>query len=248
MMLGLAARMSSTSMPSFWRTGARLLVMKTSAAATTRASTRRPSSEVRSAVKLRLPRLGTSRKGLGPSSARLSRLRRARCGSPLGASTLITSAPRSANAAPAAGTNVQFATSTTRTPSSGPDMLASPLGLRPNDRPRINSRERPLPAKTTAGISAGPGRGLALGPQRAQLTIELLRALQRKEELGPGQLDGANRPRNGRGQPSSPGHIEELVGRAPHDQRRRPELGQVVTDGHRDGVVHPRHVLLDGLG
>ena len=50
----------------------------------------------------------------------------ARCGSPLGGSTLMTSAPRSASTAPAAGTKVQLATSTTRTPCNGPAMMSMP--------------------------------------------------------------------------------------------------------------------------
>jgi hypothetical protein len=41
----------------------------------------------------------------------------------VGGSTLITSAPRSASTAPAAGTNVHAATSRTRTPSNGLPML-----------------------------------------------------------------------------------------------------------------------------
>ena len=122
MMSGLAARTSSTSMCSFLRIGARFDVTNTSAVARMAARARRPSSLVRSQVTLRLPRLGISRNGLGPSSRRFNMLRRARCGSPLGGSILMTSAPRSASTAPAAGTNVQLATSTTRTPLSGPVM------------------------------------------------------------------------------------------------------------------------------
>ena len=77
---------------------------------------------------LRLPRFGTSLNGFGPFLSRLSMFLSARCGSPVGGSTLITSAPRSARIAPAAGTNVQAATSSTRTPSSGFD-TAFPLSV-----------------------------------------------------------------------------------------------------------------------
>src|SRR5690349_1284526 len=51
-----------------------------------------------------------------------------RCGSPVtGCSTLMTSAPHSARTAPAAGTNVHDATSTTRTPSMTPPMRGQPF-------------------------------------------------------------------------------------------------------------------------
>ena len=66
MMSGFMARMSSTSMRSFVRMGARFEVTKTSAVRTMAASASRPASVVRSQVTLRLPRLGISMNGLGP--------------------------------------------------------------------------------------------------------------------------------------------------------------------------------------
>ena len=68
----------------------------------------------------RFPRFGISTNGLaaGPPT-RASMFMSPRCGSPAGGSTLMTSAPRSAIAAPAAGTNVHAATSSTRTPEKG---------------------------------------------------------------------------------------------------------------------------------
>src|SRR5581483_3078952 len=87
----------------------------------------RPSSLPRSRVTLRLPRLGSSRNGFGPPEVMLSRLRSARCGSPVGGSILMTSAPRSASMAPAAGTKVHAATSTTLMPSSGFDIVGYTL-------------------------------------------------------------------------------------------------------------------------
>ena len=65
--------------------------------------------------------------GLGPPPPRLSMLSSARWGSPFGGSILMTSAPRSASTAPAAGTKVQLATSTTRTPFNGPAMMLPDL-------------------------------------------------------------------------------------------------------------------------
>src|ERR1700736_226805 len=97
----------------------------------------RPPSVVRLTVMLRLPRFGSSRKGFGPVSAWLRRVRSARCGSPAGGSTLMTSAPRSAMIAPAPGTNVHAATSMTRTPSNGP-LMAGPLA-RPGQRERLQA-------------------------------------------------------------------------------------------------------------
>src|ERR1700757_1468547 len=74
----------------------------------------------RSTVMLRFPRLEISMYGFGVESSVLSEPPSARCGSPPGGSTLTTSAPRSAMIAPAPGTNVHAATSSTRTPSNGP--------------------------------------------------------------------------------------------------------------------------------
>src|SRR5207248_8178251 len=74
---------------------------------------------------LRLPRLGCSIMKLAPPAARGTspEVTRPRWGSPVaGCSTLMTSAPHSARTAPAAGTNVHDATSTTRTPSMTPPM------------------------------------------------------------------------------------------------------------------------------
>src|SRR5580658_3635016 len=90
----------------------------------------------------RLPRFGISTNGFGPGRSALpSRFIRPRWGSPFGGSTLMTSAPRSAMAAPAAGTKVHEATSSTRTPSKG-WLTASPLLTREvEDTPGIVLRD-----------------------------------------------------------------------------------------------------------
>ena len=84
---------------------------------------------------LRLPRLGPSKIGekllpfMIASTPRT--VVRPRCPSPRSAcSTLITSAPQSARIAPAAGTNVNWATSSTRTPCIGCSISCPLLALR----------------------------------------------------------------------------------------------------------------------
>src|ERR1700730_8829562 len=94
--------------------------MNTSELSASRSRMSGPPSVVRLTVMLRLPRL-----------------RSPRCGSPVGGSTLMTSAPRSAMIAPAPGTNVHAATSMTRTPSNGP-LMAGPLA-RPGQRERLQA-------------------------------------------------------------------------------------------------------------
>src|SRR5260370_29980230 len=122
--------------------------MSTPERSASRSRMSRPPSVVRLTVMLRLPRFGSSRNGFGPASAWLSRLRSPRCGSPVGGSTLRTSAPRSAMIAPAPGTNVHAATSMTRTPSNGPLMAGALAG--PGQRERVQ-------AVDAAGVLDHPG-------------------------------------------------------------------------------------------
>ncbi len=72
----------------------------------------------------RLPRLNISHEYAMPSTGATPPNVRARIGSPVGASTLMTSAPQSANTAPAEGTNAHIDTSMTRVPRRGWFMVA----------------------------------------------------------------------------------------------------------------------------
>src|SRR5271166_4742316 len=118
MIFGLRARTCSTSMPIRCRESGSKLVRNTSALANNFISSSRPSGLRVSRPTLRLPRLGCSMKWLTPPApATMPELINPRWGSPVsGCSILITSAPQSANTAPAAGTNVHAASSTTRMP------------------------------------------------------------------------------------------------------------------------------------
>ena len=119
MRFGFTARRSSTSTLSLVRAWGRKLVRKTSAVATILSNSSCPSSDLRSSPTLRFPRLGSSIMWLtppGPDGTR-PEVTKPRCGSPVsGCSILMTSAPHSARTAPAIGTYVQAATSTTRMP------------------------------------------------------------------------------------------------------------------------------------
>src|ERR1044071_481134 len=125
---------------------------------------------------LRFPRLGCSMRkvipplllpGITPLDTR------PRCGSPVsGCSTLITSAPQSASTAPAAGTNVHAASSTTRTPSIAPIIpvlrLVLPAGTQ-------SSAWRPVPApagrlRSTMDGLTGFADGPPLGPPDGLIT------------------------------------------------------------------------------
>src|SRR4051812_39062509 len=114
--------MSSGSMPSLVRAAGSRFVRNTSAVSTRAMRTSRPSGVSTSMPIARLPRFVTSKRCPTPlTRAGTPHAATCRTGSPHpGRSTLITSAPQSARIAAAAGTNTKLATSTTRTPSSGP--------------------------------------------------------------------------------------------------------------------------------
>src|SRR5262245_61164999 len=92
--------------------------MKTSAPATSRSSSARPSGLFRSSPRLRLLRPRCSTKKFLPDAPGMSPdVTRPRIGSPsVGCSILTTSAPQSPRTVAAEGTNPQSATSMTRTP------------------------------------------------------------------------------------------------------------------------------------
>ena len=89
----------------------------------------------------RLPRLNISHEYAMPSAGAIPPNVRARIGSPVGASTLMTSAPQSANTAPAEGTNAHIATSMTRTPWSGWFTMCS--SFRPGGLDGVRSQTPP---------------------------------------------------------------------------------------------------------
>ena len=93
----------------------------TSAVSTRRISVSTPSGRVRSTTTDRFDRLGCSIMKFTPSGPPGSKpdVISPRCGSPVGGSTLMTSAPQSARTDPPEGMNIQLATSMTRMPSSG---------------------------------------------------------------------------------------------------------------------------------
>src|SRR5438477_7310030 len=101
-----------------------------------------------------------------------------RCGSPVtGCSTLMTSAPHSASTAPAAGTYVHDATSTTRTPSMTPAMRAQPLLF---SAPRIASASHnrrvvalpvPVAQQALVELAGGQTRQLALEVNRPRALV-----------------------------------------------------------------------------
>ena len=130
MILGLNERMSSTVSRARSSAPGSQLVKNTSAVANSRPNNSRPVSVLMSMAMLRFPRLLSSR--MKSASARAaSRVKppttNARPGSPEATpSTLMTSAPQSDRAAPAEGTYVQDANSTTRTPLSTPDHSPTP--------------------------------------------------------------------------------------------------------------------------
>src|ERR1700737_3764841 len=138
MMFGLNARMSSTVSRARSNTAGSQLVRNTSALASRRPKSSRPVSDLMSIAMLRLPRFPSSRMKSASTRAAAQGnppTTRARPGSPVATlSTLITSAPQSDNAAPAAGTYVHDASSTTRTPLSTldirPSLLLADFGLR----------------------------------------------------------------------------------------------------------------------
>ncbi len=106
-MSGFTARISATSMRSFFRAWGRKLVTNTSAVAAIFNNSSRPSSDFRSSPTERLPRLGSSIMWATPPGPVGTRpeAARPRWGSPLsGCSILMTSAPHSAKTAPATGT------------------------------------------------------------------------------------------------------------------------------------------------
>src|SRR6201997_3845897 len=131
MIFGLRARTCSTSMPIRCRESGSRLVRNTSALSNNFISSSRPSGLRVSRPTLRLPRLGCSMKWLTPPApATMPELIKPRWGSPVsGCSILITSAPQSASTAPAAGTNVHAASSTTRMPLSM-SVMSSSAGIR----------------------------------------------------------------------------------------------------------------------
>src|SRR5437764_9747692 len=62
------------------------------------------------------------------------------------------------------------------------------------------------------------------GPVFAQEWHELVGPLVGEEQLGPVELDDVCDARDGVAQPIRPRKVEELVGRSPYDQGRRPQL------------------------
>ena len=127
MIRGFTLRMSSTSTWRRLRAPGRRLVRNTSAFLTSRWRISSPSGTSSASPMLRLLWLGCSMSGAnGPPEDMDPTVNRPRCASPLSAcSTLMTSAPHSARTAPAAGTNVYWATSTTRTPCIGWEAIRS---------------------------------------------------------------------------------------------------------------------------
>ena len=129
MMSGLILRTSSSSMPSRRRAAGKKLVRNTSLVRISSCRTCNAPGCSSARPMLRLPRLGCSIKGAKdplPTGMPIRSLR-PRWASPFSAcSTLMTSAPQSAKTAPAAGTKVNCATSSTRTPSIG-RITTSPL-------------------------------------------------------------------------------------------------------------------------
>src|SRR2546427_11875458 len=84
-----------------------------------------------------------------------------RCGSPLvGCSILITSAPQSASTAPAAGTNHQCATSTTRTPCRT-SLIGGALSPPPGGAARGSPPPPPAPGAGPPPRPRGGARGAA---------------------------------------------------------------------------------------
>ena len=132
MMSGLILRTSSSSMPSRRRAAGRKFVRNTSLVRISSCRTCSAPGCSSARPMLRLPRLGCSIKGAKdplPTGMPIRALR-PRWASPVSAcSTLMTSAPQSAKTAPAAGTKVNCATSSTRTPSIG-RITVSPLRFR----------------------------------------------------------------------------------------------------------------------
>lgn len=130
MIFGLNERMSSTVRRARSSAPGSQLVKKTSALASSRPNSSRPVADLMSIPMLRFPRLPNSR--MKSASGRAACLVKppttsARPGSPeVTPSTLMTSAPQSDRAAPADGTYVHDANSTTRTPRSTPSDIANP--------------------------------------------------------------------------------------------------------------------------
>src|SRR6202012_6021680 len=124
MMSGFTRRTASTSIESFLRDDGREFVRNTSLRRIS-SSRRGRASELSSArPTLRFPRLGASMIGAnddpGTVAAAPNTLTKPRWASPVtGCSIFTTSAPQSASTAPADGTKVNWATSSTRTPVSG---------------------------------------------------------------------------------------------------------------------------------
>src|ERR1700730_12921630 len=124
MMSGLTGRTSSTSMDSFVRDDGRKFVRNTSLRVISSSSKGRASELSSASPTLRFPRLGASMIGAnddpGTVAAAPNTLTNPRWASPVtGCSIFTTSAPQSASTAPADGTKVNWATSSTRTPVSG---------------------------------------------------------------------------------------------------------------------------------
>src|SRR5579875_1598443 len=159
MMSGLTLRMSSTLMRSLARASGRKLVRKTSLRLISSSSISLAAGTSKARPTLRLPRLGPSKIGEKLLPLLIASTPRTvvspRCPSPFSAcSTLITSAPQSARTAPAAGTNVNWATSRMRTPCIGCSIscpFVAVLWLRTPQQQRAAGRAAPCRHHRGAG-------------------------------------------------------------------------------------------------
>ena len=216
--------------------------MKTSAVASRSSRRSRSAASRRSSTTLRLPRLSRAKAGLGMSSPMPSDPKTSRIGSPVGGSTLMTSAPQSASSAAAAGAATHTPSSTTRRPASAPRPAA------------------PVASGAGSLTTPAPGRSAARGPQLVLLDLaggvdgQLVDDLDRPGHLVVGDLVAAPRQDLGADRRvARPGHdeghadlAEPLVGDADH--RRLLHVGvaqQVVLDLGRVGVeaADDEHVL-----
>src|SRR4051812_6915179 len=197
MMFGLWARICSTPISSLARTLGSLLVRKTSDVATSWWRIPRPSGDVRSRPRLFFPRLEcSSRACTSPDIVMTPLEARPRMASPRSTcSILMTSAPRSASSADAAGTKVCSATSRMRTPSiTAVIYLSSNLSCRWAWRQRDRLGTEAL-ARTQDAIDGvhqvldvdeAPGEEAPLLPNRVQLTQQIEVPARRERELGRG--------------------------------------------------------------
>src|SRR5262245_17611435 len=124
-MRGLTAFTSAAPSPSLSSAPGRYASRNTSDAAASLHRISTASGRLRSSTRLRLLRLSATKLTLSP--LRIGGV--ARLMSPPGGSTLITSAPMSASSVPASGPAIKFASSMTRIPASGFDIVFFLLDL-----------------------------------------------------------------------------------------------------------------------